>query len=97
MDALALVTWSMALGVIAALAAARLADLVARPTLSRLRAVGYHASVFLLVLVLSGVLAQAHAPSRVCCWRCRCWRGRCASGFPTSGSTAGCAPASATS
>ena len=63
MDALALVVWSMALGVIAALAVARLADLVARPTLSRLRAVSYHASVFLLVLVLSGVLAHAHAPA----------------------------------
>ncbi|MCG2591275.1 hypothetical protein LZ009_00595 [Ramlibacter sp. XY19] len=63
MDALALMVWSMALGVIAALAVARLADLVARPTVSRLRAVAYHLSVFLLVLVLSGVLAHARAPA----------------------------------
>src|SRR4051812_7283714 len=63
MDTLALVMWSMALGVIAALAVARLADLVARPTVSRMRAVAYHLSVFLLVLVLSGVLAHAHAPA----------------------------------
>jgi GGDEF domain-containing protein len=63
MDALALVMWSMALGVIAALAVARLADLVARPTLSRLRAVAYHGSVFLLVLVLSGVLTHGRAPA----------------------------------
>ena len=60
MDALTLMVWSMALGAIAAVTAARLADLLARPGLSRLRAVGYHCSVFLLVLVLSGVLSQAH-------------------------------------
>jgi GGDEF domain-containing protein len=63
MDALALVVWSMALGTIAVVTAARLADLALRPGLSRLRAVGYHLSVFLLVLVLSGVLRHAHPVS----------------------------------
>jgi GGDEF domain-containing protein len=58
-----LVVWSMALGAIAAVALARLGDLVARPSASQLRAVCYHASVFLLVLVLSGVLRQAAHPA----------------------------------
>lgn len=67
MDALALVVWSMALGTIAAVGGARLADVAARPSLSRLRALSYHSSVFLLVLVLSGVLPQAHpiSPARL--------------------------------
>jgi GGDEF domain-containing protein len=51
--------WSMALGAIAAVAVARVGDLLVRPSLSQLRAVSYHLSVFLLVLVLSGVLRQA--------------------------------------
>jgi len=59
MNALTLVVWSMALGAIAAVAVARLGDLLARPSVSQLRAVSYHLSVFLLVLVLSGVLRQA--------------------------------------
>lgn len=64
MNALTLMVWSMALGAIAAVAVARAADLLARPSLSQLRAVSYHLSVFLLVLVLSGVLRQAgSAPS----------------------------------
>lgn len=62
MDALALVVWSMALGAIAAVTLARAAELLERPSRSRLRAVSYHASVFMLVLVLSGVLQQAHPP-----------------------------------
>ncbi len=55
MDALTLLVWSMALGAIAALALARLADLAARPALSRLRAASYHLGVFLLVLVVERV------------------------------------------
>lgn len=62
MDAVALAVWSMALGAIAALTVARLGDLLARPGVSRLRAVSYHFSVFLLVLVLSGVLRHLHPP-----------------------------------
>lgn len=58
MDAPALVMWSMALGAVAGLTAARAAQWLARPDLARLRAVSYHASVFLLVLVLSGVLPR---------------------------------------
>lgn len=64
MDALTLVVWSMALGAIAACGAARLADLLAAPSLARLRAVSYHLGVFVLVLVLSGVLAHANPPGR---------------------------------
>lgn len=60
MDALALVVWSMALGAIGAVTLARLGDLLVRPGASRLRAVSYHLSVFLLVLVLSGVLPHAN-------------------------------------
>lgn len=62
MDALALMVWSMALGAIAALTVARLGDLLGRPSLSRLRAVSFHFSVFVLVLVLSGVLRRTHPP-----------------------------------
>lgn len=62
MNTLTTVVWSMALGAIAAVAAARLADFVARPSASQLRAVGYHAGVFLLVLVESGLLRQAAQP-----------------------------------
>lgn len=53
-----LAAWSMALGAIATLALARLADFAARPHLSRLRGCGYHLAVFALVLVLSGLLAR---------------------------------------
>jgi GGDEF domain-containing protein len=53
-----LAVWSMALGAVAVVALARAADYAARPTLSQLQGVGYHAIVFLLVLVLSGVAAQ---------------------------------------
>lgn len=58
----ALMIWSMALGAIAAVAAARVADFAARPTRSQLRAISYHVGVFLLVLVLSGVLRQVVRP-----------------------------------
>lgn len=62
MSALTMMVWSMALGAIAAVAFARLGDLLARPSASQLRSLGYHVSVFLLVLVESGVLRQAAAP-----------------------------------
>lgn len=62
MNAQTLTVWSMALGAVAAVAFARTGDLLARPSVSQLRAVSYHASVFLLVLVLSGVLRQVAHP-----------------------------------
>lgn len=62
MNAQTLTMWSMALGAVAAVAVARTGDLLARPSVSQLRAVSYHASVFLLVLVLSGVLRQVAHP-----------------------------------
>lgn len=62
MSTLTLMVWSMALGAIAAVALARGVDLLARPSASKLRALGYHVSVFLLVLLLSGVLRQAAHP-----------------------------------
>lgn len=62
MRALELVIWSMSLGAIAAVAAARLADLVARPSASLLRGVAYHAIVFAFVLLLSGVLKHTLRP-----------------------------------
>lgn len=58
MSALELVIWSMALGAIAAVGAARLADLLARPSEAQVRAVAFHATVFLVVFILSGVLSQ---------------------------------------
>jgi GGDEF domain-containing protein len=62
MNTLTLMVWCMALGAIAAVALARSGDFVGRPSASTLRAIGYHASVFLLVLVLSGVLRHAAHP-----------------------------------
>ena len=58
-----LVVWSMALGAIAAVAFARAGDLLARPGTAQLRVVAFHLSVFLLVLVESGVLRQVAHPS----------------------------------
>jgi GGDEF domain-containing protein len=58
MNAQELAIWSMALGGIAVVALARLADLVARPMLSQAQCVAYHATVFMLVLILSGIAAQ---------------------------------------
>lgn len=58
-----LVVWSMALGAIAAVAFARAADLLARPAVAQLRALAFHLSVLLLVLVESGVLRQLAHPS----------------------------------
>jgi GGDEF domain-containing protein len=58
MSAQELAIWSMALGAIAAVALVRLADLIARPTLSQSQGVAYHATVLLLVLILSGVAGQ---------------------------------------
>lgn len=57
MGTASLTMWSMVLGAIAAVALARLGDLLARPGGAPLRALAYHLSVFLLVLVESGVLA----------------------------------------
>ena len=57
-----LMLWCMALGAIGAVALARTGDLVAQPSVSKLRVVGYHASVLLLVLVLSGVLPEVVHP-----------------------------------
>ncbi|MDB5956774.1 hypothetical protein [Ramlibacter sp.] len=51
-----LTMWSMVLGAIAAIALARAGDFMARPGSTPLRALAYHLSVFLLVLVESGVL-----------------------------------------
>ena len=58
MSAQELAIWSMALGAVAAVALARLADLVVRPSLSQSQGVAYHVTVFLLVLILSGVAGQ---------------------------------------
>lgn len=63
MSPLELITWSMALGAIAAVALARAADLLVRPSRSQMPAVAYHGTVFLLVLLLSGVLQQAGVPA----------------------------------
>lgn len=62
MNTLALVVWSMALGAIAAVALARVGDLVARPSASQVRTLVFHGAVFLLVLVESGVLRQLAHP-----------------------------------
>jgi GGDEF domain-containing protein len=59
MSAQELTIWSMALGAIAAVALARVADLVVRPSVSQVQGVTYHTAVFLLVLILSGVGRQA--------------------------------------
>lgn len=58
MRPLELVIWSMALGAIAAVGLARLANLALRPSVSQALGVAYHASVFLVVLVLCGILTS---------------------------------------
>lgn len=63
MGAQALMLWSMALGAIAAVALARGADLLRRRGSVQARALAYHLSVFLLVLVESGVLRQVAQPA----------------------------------
>ena len=63
MSAQTTVVWSMALGAIAAVAAARAGDLLVRPSAAQMRAVGYHLGVFVLVLVESGTLQQLAHPS----------------------------------
>lgn len=55
MSAHELTVWSMALGAIAAMAAARMVNLVLRPSLAQWQGVAYHFTVFMLVLILSGV------------------------------------------
>src|SRR5205085_8356717 len=62
MGTLSLVVWSMALGAIAAVGLARAGDLCMRPGIAQLRALAYHLSVFLLVLVESGVLGRLAQP-----------------------------------
>lgn len=56
-----LTVWSMALGAIGTMAAARGVDLALRPGRGQLRAFSYHLTVFVLVLVESGVLAHVSA------------------------------------
>ena len=63
MGTIVLVTWSLALGAIAAVAFGRALDLAVRPAAAQLRALAFHLSVFLLVLVQSGVLQQVAHPS----------------------------------
>jgi GGDEF domain-containing protein len=63
MDTLTLMLWCMALGAIGAVALARVGDLAAWPSVAKLRGVGFHLSVFLLVLVLSGVLRHVADPA----------------------------------
>jgi GGDEF domain-containing protein len=58
MSAQELAVWSMALGAIGAVAAARLADAVIRPSLAQVQGVAYHGTVFLLVFFLSGVAGE---------------------------------------
>ncbi|MDB5873233.1 MAG: hypothetical protein JWQ07_2675 [Ramlibacter sp.] len=55
MGAQELVVWSMALGAIAAVALARMADMFMRPSMAQTQGVAFHGTVFLLVLILSGV------------------------------------------
>jgi GGDEF domain-containing protein len=58
-----LIIWSMALGAIAAVAMARFADLVARPSLSQVQGVAYHVVVFLFVLLECGLASQVSTPN----------------------------------
>jgi len=58
MSAQELAIWSMALGAIAAVAVARLSDAFVRPSLAQVQGVGYHCTVLLLVLILSGAAGQ---------------------------------------
>ena len=58
MSAHELTIWSMALGAVAAMALARTADLIVRPSLAQLQGIAYHLTVFLLILILSGVAGQ---------------------------------------
>lgn len=58
MSAHELAIWSMALGAVAAMALARTADLIVRPSLAQLQGIAYHLTVFLLILILSGVAGQ---------------------------------------
>jgi GGDEF domain-containing protein len=63
METLTLTLWCLALGAIGAVALARTGDFLAGPSASKLRVVGYHLSVLLLVLVLSGVLRHLAHPA----------------------------------
>lgn len=56
MTAVEIIIWSLALGAIVAVALARLVDLAARPSVSRLHSAAFHLAVFSFVALLSGVL-----------------------------------------
>jgi GGDEF domain-containing protein len=58
MNAQELVIWSMALGAVAAVALARFADLLVRPSLAQVQGVAYHVTVLLMAFILSGVAAE---------------------------------------
>ncbi|GAB2599474.1 hypothetical protein GCM10027034_35630 [Ramlibacter solisilvae] len=51
--------WSLALGAIAAMAVARLLEAMTNPSQSRLQGIAYHLTVFLFVLVESGLASHA--------------------------------------
>jgi GGDEF domain-containing protein len=61
MSAQELIVWSLALGAIAAMAATRAAEFIATPSLSRLQGVAYHFTVFLFLLIESGLASEATA------------------------------------
>jgi len=58
MSAQELIIWSLALGAIAAMAVTRAVELTASPSHSRLQGVAYHLTVFVFVLIESGLAAQ---------------------------------------
>lgn len=62
MSAQELMIWSMALGAIAAVALARFADLLVRPSLSQAEGVAYHVVVFVFVLIECGVVIPIGRP-----------------------------------
>lgn len=55
MTAVGIMTWSLALGAIAAVALVRVVDLAVRPSASRARSAAFHAVVFAFVAALSGL------------------------------------------
>jgi hypothetical protein len=58
MSAHELIIWSLALGAIASRAVMRAAELMARPSQSRLQGVAYHLTVFFFILIESGLASQ---------------------------------------
>jgi hypothetical protein len=53
-----LIIWSLALGALASRAVMCAAELMARPSQSRLQGVGYHLTVFVFILIESGLASQ---------------------------------------